>query len=99
MLKLCNVKLEAATAWHKKRCKEKEKEKNYDEILKKEIGRGMRKIRKTEGGEEKNRNSEEKYLHKITSRGIEWENQGKKPDNPKPQKQCMGAAFFRVLQC
>lgn len=32
MLKLCNVKLEAATAWHKKRRKEKEKEKNYDEI-------------------------------------------------------------------
>lgn len=78
MLKLCSVKLEAATAWHKKRCKEKEKEKNYDKILKKEIGRGMRKIRKTEGGEEKSQNSEEKYLHKITSLGVEWENKGQK---------------------
>lgn len=35
MLKLCSIKLEAATAWNKKRCKEKEKEKNYDGILKK----------------------------------------------------------------
>lgn len=30
------------------------------------------------GEEEKNLNSEEKYLHKITRRGVKWENKGEK---------------------